>query len=140
MEINMDYTRQHSKQNLKQQYLQQSVMTATPAELLIMLYDACIKNLKLAEICLTERHDLDGSNTHFIKAQKIIMELVTSLDTSYEISASLLEIYNFLLRTIRDMNIKKEVTLLPQVLEILTSLRDTWETAAKLQSSSSEVG
>ncbi len=136
----MDYTRQHSKQNLKQQYLQQSVMTATPAELLIMLYDACIKNLKLAEICLTERHDLDGSNTHFIKAQKIIMELVTSLDTSYEISASLLEIYNFLLRTIRDMNIKKEVTLLPQVLEILTSLRDTWETAAKLQSSSSEVG
>ncbi len=136
----MDYTRQHSKQNLKQQYLQQSVMTATPAELLIMLYDACIKNLRLAEICLTERHDLDGSNAHFIKAQKIIMELVTSLDTSYEISASLLEIYNFLLRTIRNMNIKKEVTLLPQVLEILTSLRDTWETAAKLQAAGSEVG
>ncbi len=36
--------------NLKQEYLTQSVMTASPAELIIMLYDSCIKNLKLAEI------------------------------------------------------------------------------------------
>jgi flagellar protein FliS len=125
---------EYSKQNLKQQYLQQSVLTASPAELVIMLYDGCIKNLKLAEICLTEKNDRDGANKHFVKAQRIIMELVNSLDTSYEISVPLLQLYDFLLRTIRSMNARKDIALLPQALEILTSLRDTWETAAKLQS------
>jgi flagellar protein FliS len=130
---------EYSKHNLKQQYLQHSVMTASPSELLIMLYDACIKNLKLADIYLSERNDKDAANTHFLKAQKIIMELVNSLDTSFPISENLLEIYNFLLRSIRDMNIKKNVDELPQILDILTSMRDTWEAASKSQTGGSSV-
>lgn len=131
----------YSNYNLKQQYLQHSVMTASPSELVVMLYDACIKNLKLADISLTERNDKDGANTYFIKSQKIIMELVNSLDTSFPISEQLLEIYDFLLKSIREMNIKKNVDSLPGILDILTSMRDTWEAAAKsLSRGTSEVG
>ncbi len=127
------------KNNLKEEYLRQSVMTANPAELIVMLFDACIKNAKLMEICL-DRKDLDGVNTHCLKAQKIIMELVNCLDTSFEISVSLLSIYDFLLRTFREMNIKKDLSRLPETLEILTSLRDTWQQVAKPNySCSSEV-
>ena len=123
----MDYR----KNNLKQEYLKQSVMTATPAELIVMLFDSCLKNLKLAELCLNDRKDLSGVNTHFLKAQKIIMELANCLDTSYEVSAQLLDIYDFLLRCLREMNAKKDLSLLPDVLDILGSLRDTWGKIAK---------
>lgn len=123
----MDY----KQSNLKQEYLKQSVMTATPSDLVVMLFDSCIKNLKLAEICLKDRKNLEGANTHFIKAQKIIMELTNCLDTSYEISAQLLEIYGFLLRAMREMNVKKDLSILPEVLDILVSLRDTWQKVAR---------
>ncbi len=118
------------KNNLKQEYLRQSVMTASPAELIVMLLDSCIKNAKLMDICL-ERKDLNGVNTHCIKAQKIIMELVNCLDTSFELSVSLLSIYDFLLHSLREMNTKKDLSKLPEIIEILTSQRDTWQQVAK---------
>lgn len=117
--------------NLKQEYLKQSVMTASPAELIVMLYDACIKYLRLAEISLTENNDISATNTHFINAQQIIMELINCLDTNIELSAQLFEIYDFLLRSLREMNIKKDLTLLPEVLSILISMRDTWQQISK---------
>lgn len=123
----MDY----SKSNLKQEYLKQSVMTASPAELIVMLYDSCIKNLKLAEINLTDRNDISSANAHFIKSQKIIMELTNCLDTSIELSTHLLEIYDYLLHEIREMNRTKDLHLISNLLEILGSLRDTWRQVAK---------
>lgn len=117
--------------NLKQEYLKQSVMTASPGELIVMLFDACIKNLKLAEICLNDNHDFSGTHTHFRNAQDIIVELVNCLDPNVELSSQLLDIYDFLLRTLREMNIKKDLSLLPDVLEILMSMRDTWQKIAK---------
>ncbi len=123
----MDYR----KMNLRQQYLKQSVMTASPAELIVMLFDACIKNLKLAEISLDDNKDISATNTHFINAQEIILELVNCLDTSLDLSKQLLDIYDFLLRTMREMNTKKDLTLLPEVLEILSSMRDTWQMISK---------
>lgn len=123
----MDYR----KANLRQEYLKQSVMTASPAELIVMLFDACIKNLKLAAICLEDNKDYSGSHTHFVKTQEIIMELVNCLDSSVDLSTQLLDIYEFLLRTIREMNIKKDLSLLPDVIEILSSMRDTWQSISK---------
>jgi flagellar protein FliS len=121
----------YRKVNLKQEYLKQSVLTASPSELIVMLYDACIKNLKLAEIDIVDHSDPAAAHTHFFNAQKIIMELVNCLDTSYELSAQLLEIYEFLLKSIREMNIKKDLTLLPDVLDIIASIRDTWKQISK---------
>jgi flagellar protein FliS len=118
----------HYKNNYqKNEYLRQSVLTAAPAELIVMLFDGCIKNLKLAQICLTDHRDFAGAGDHFMKAQKIIMELINCLDTGIELSEPLLRIYDYLLYAIRQMNVKKDLTLMPGVLEILTSFRDTWE-------------
>ncbi len=123
----MDYR----KANLKQEYLKQSVMTASPAELIVMLFDACIKNLKLAEIDLNDNSNYSGAHTHFINAQEILMELVNCLDPGIDLSAQLLDIYEFLLRTIREINIKKDISLLPDVLDILSSMRNTWQQISK---------
>lgn len=116
-----------TKRNLKEEYLRQSVMTATPSELLVMLYDGCIRNLKLAELAMEAPADYMKVNERMVKAQKIISELIGSLDMSYEISTQLLPIYDYLLRTLRTMNVKKDLSQLPTVLEILKAQRDTWE-------------
>lgn len=131
----MDYR----NNNLRQEYLKQSVMTASPTELIVMLLDSCIKNLKLAEMCYIEEKDISNSSSCLIKAQKIIMELVNSLDTSMEISSQLLPIYEYLLHEIRLMNSKKDFEHLPNVLEIVTSMRDTWEQVSKSRMLASEV-
>jgi len=116
-----------TRRNLKEEYLRQSVMTATPSELLVMLYDGCIRNLKLAELAMEEPADYMKVNERMVKAQKIISELIGSLDMSYEISTQLLPIYDYLLRSLRTMNVKKDLSQLPAVLEILKTQRDTWE-------------
>ncbi|MGE4354451.1 MAG: flagellar export chaperone FliS [Oscillospiraceae bacterium] len=117
----------YRQNNLKNEYLKQSVLTASPIELIIMLFDACIKDLKLAQICLEEHRDIAGAGEHFINAQKIIMELTNCLDTRFELSESLLKVYDYLLFAIRQMNVKKDLSLLPNVLDMLESIRDTWE-------------
>jgi len=128
------------KQNsLKREYLKQSVMTASPVELVIMLFDSCIKNLKLAEICLEERKDIAGTHEHFINAQNIITELINCLDMKQDLSEQLLQVYDFLLYAIRQMNAKKDLTMLPDVLEILTSFRDTWQQIKSISCCPSEV-
>ena len=122
----MDYRR-----NLKEEYLRQSVMTASPAELTAALFGGCIKDLNLAEAALQEPRDLSMANECFIKAQKILSELVNSLDMSYDISKQLMPVYLYLLQEIQNMNIKKDLSDLPAVLEILTSQRETWESESR---------
>ena len=91
------------RKNLKEEYLRQSIMTASPAELTVMLFNGCIKDLRLAEVAMEEPADLLKVNEYLIKAQKILSELMGSLDLSYELSGQLLPIYSYLLREIRHM-------------------------------------
>lgn len=121
-----------NQRSLKQEYLRQSVMTATPSELLVMLFDACIRNLKMAGVALEEPACYMKANEYFINAQKIISELIATLDMQFELSTQLLPIYEFLLRTIRQMNVRKDTSDLPSVIEILTAQRDTWEQVSRM--------
>lgn len=119
------------KNRLGQEYLYRSVMTASPAELIVMLFDACIKDVKLAAMALEEKNDLMKANTYFVKAQKIIAELMSSLDMDVEISGQLLPIYEFMLHTLMHANVQKDTSALPGVIEILTAQRDTWKQIAQ---------
>ena len=124
--------------NLKEEYLRQSVMTASPAELVVMLFDGCINDLKFAEMALEEPANYMKANEYFIKAQNIISELVATLDMSYEISNQLLPVYEYLLWAMRKMNVKKDLTAMPDVLKILQTQRDTWAEAARMSGSGQE--
>lgn len=128
------------RRNLKEEYLRQSVLTASPAELTVALFNGCIKDLRLAEVAMEEPIDLVCVNTHMIKAQKIISELMNSLNMEYEISKQLLPIYEYLLKTIRQMNVTKDFGELPEILKILTSQRDTWEKISKTGISEEDDG
>ena len=121
---------------LSQEYLKQKVMTANPAELIVILVESCIKNLKLAEIYYTEQKSIDKTNSCLIKSQDIIIELINCLDMNISLSSQLLEIYNFLLSSIRKINIKKDFSKMQDLLDILNTMRDTCEQIETLPSAS----
>jgi flagellar protein FliS len=111
--------------NPYEKYRQQNVMVANPVELIIMLYDGCIKNMKLAKIAIGEEN-LQDTNTYLIKAQDIITELIMSLDFKYPIANELMNLYDFILRTLREINISKKADDLEPLMNMLNELKQSW--------------
>lgn len=114
--------------NAYQQYQYNSIMSASPERLVLMLFEGAIKFVKLARKAILEK-DIAGANNNLTKAQDIIAELNQSLDMSYDISENLASIYDFLYRQLVDANVKKDAELLDVVESMLKELKDTWEQA-----------
>lgn len=112
------------------QYQQNSIMTATPEELTLMLYNGCIKGIRLAKIGLEDK-DYEKANLYMCKAQAIIRELRATLDMKYDISKNLYELYTYFLDRLIEANIKKESSILDEVEQFVSDLRDTWAEAMK---------
>ena len=106
-------------------YRQQDVLTANPIDVIVMLYDALKKNILVGRKKIV-KNDVQSAHDHLMKAQQIVVELVNSLDMSYEISANLLDLYEFMLRTLEDANMKKDDKALEPLLEIVSELREAW--------------
>lgn len=113
-----------------QRYKEQEVSTANPVGLVVMLYNACIKRLKLAQMSL-DRKDFAETNTHLKRAQDIIAELVASLDLRYQIAKDLMSLYDFMLREMARINITKDGKDIEPLVEMLSGLRDTWVQVGK---------
>lgn len=117
--------------NAYAKYKEQSVNTATPEELTLMLYNGCIKFINLAEVFIDEKN-IEKSNINIIKAQDIIRELNLTLNMDYEISNNLRQLYTFVNEKLLDANISKDKKALAEAKEIVTELRDTWKEAMAL--------
>lgn len=111
--------------NAYQKYKEQEVGTANPAALIVMLYNGCIKQLKLAQIEI-DRKNYEGVNTHIKKAQDILAELINSLDFKYPIAKDLMALYEFILHETMMINASKNKEKIDPLIRILTSLRDAW--------------
>lgn len=117
--------------NPYQQYKQNTVNTATPQELTLMLYNGLVKYLKLA--CQgIEEADIEKANNNIIKSQDIILEFMSTLDMQYEISEELFSLYEYMNRRLLEANIKKDKLILEEVTGYAEELRDTWAQAMKL--------
>lgn len=113
-----------------QQYQQSSIMTASPEELTLMLYNGAIKFINLAKIHI-ENKEIEKANNAIKRAQDIIMELNNTLDMKYEISNNLRSIYTFIMEKLLDANIKKDNKFLDEALPLIEEIRDTWKEAIK---------
>ena len=111
--------------NAYEKYKTQEVTTASPVGLIVMLYNGCIKRLKLARMAI-EKKDYEDANTNFKRAEDIIEELMAALDLKYEISQNLLSLYAFMYEEIVRINVSKSAEKIEPLLKILSSLRDTW--------------
>ena len=111
--------------NAYQKYKEQEVSMANPTALIVMLYNGCIKRLKLAQMAIDHK-DFEETNVHLQKAQEIISELLGSLDLRYPIADELMALYDFMLREIIQINISKDQEKIDPLIDMLTKLRDAW--------------
>jgi len=120
-------------------YKKQDVLTASPIDLIIMLYDALKKNLLLGKRCI-EKKDIPGAHKYLMKAQLIITELINSLDMNYEIADELLELYEYSLRTLQEANLKKNSELIDPVMAIVDEIRSAWKEIGSTNKGTMKLG
>ncbi len=117
--------------NAYQKYNAQKVVTANPVTLIVMLYDGCIKQLKLAQLAI-DKKDYEATNNHMKKAQDIVSELLNSLDLRFPVSKELMSLYDFMLREMRRINAVKKRDDIDPLIDMLSGLRDTWAQVEKM--------
>lgn len=117
--------------NPYQAYQENSVFTATPGELTLMLYNGCLKFINQAKHAI-EIKDIEKKHLYISKAQNIISELIITLNMDYEISKEMRRLYDFINRTLIEANIKNDVKKLDQAAELVTEFRDTWKQVIQL--------
>lgn len=112
--------------NPYQTYKQNSVETASPGELTLMLYKGVIKFIRLAKNAINEKK-IEEKNNYLLRAQAIIQELMVTLDTSIEISKNLMQMYDYMNRRLIEANISNNIEILDEVEGYAQDFHDTWK-------------
>lgn len=107
-------------------YQKQKILTATPAELTLMLYEGAIKFINIA-IMGIEKNDVSKAHTNIMKAQRIIEEFRSTLNFKYPVAKDFDVVYEYLLKRLVEANMKKDIEILEECLVHLRGMRDTWK-------------
>lgn len=126
---------QNNAQQNKQQfnkYLETQIQTASPIQLICMLYDGAIRFANLSLLGIKEKN-IEKKTVNIIKVENILNELRTSLnfDKGGEIAKNLDKLYEYMYTCMIDANSNDDVSKVENVLKILTSLRESWVTISK---------
>ncbi|HEX7064435.1 MAG TPA: flagellar export chaperone FliS [Bacillales bacterium] len=109
-----------------QAYQNQSVATASPGDLTLMLYEGCLKFIRLAKSGIADRN-LEMKNTNLVKAQNIIRELMVTLDKNAEVADGMMQMYDYIHRRLIEANVNSDLRILKEIEEYVTEFRDTWK-------------
>jgi flagellar protein FliS len=117
--------------NAYAQYSNNKVLTASPAELVLMLYDGAIKFCNIAVVAIDAK-DIPKAHTNIVKAQKIIDHLRITLDMSYPVAQDFDNIYAYVAKRLVEANVSKDKEILEEVCTHLRSVRDTWKEVMRI--------
>lgn len=112
--------------NAYAQYSNNKILTASPAELTLMLYEGAIKFCNIAIIGI-EQGNVQKAHDNIMKTQRIIEEFQITLNRDYPVSKDFDAVYSYLLRRLREANTTKKTAVLEEVLRHLRTMRDTWK-------------
>ncbi|MCR5279778.1 MAG: flagellar export chaperone FliS [Lachnospiraceae bacterium] len=112
--------------NAYAQYNNSRILTASPAELTLMLYDGAIKfgNIAVAKM---EQKDIEGAHYNIVRVEKIIDYFRETLDMKYPVAQDFERVYLYLGQRLVECNIKKDKEIMEEVLTHLRSMRETWK-------------
>lgn len=111
-------------------YKQNSISTATPEELTLMLHNGAIKFMNIAKYSI-EKGEMERAHNSLVRAQDIISELNYSLDMEYDISKDLRSLYDFVMSKLVDGNINKDINSIEEAIGITSEMRETWKEVIK---------
>lgn len=118
-------------QNSINAYQKNAIMTASPAELTLMLYDGAIKFCNIALLGI-EKNDYEKVNENLKKAQAIITELRTTLNRKYPVWEDFERVYDYIYRRLVEGNMQKDPEIIEDALKYIREMRDTWKEVMRL--------
>jgi flagellar secretion chaperone FliS len=115
---------------LRARYLGDTVATASPQQLLVMLYDRLALDLERAQSALAEG-DKEAARSQLQHAQEIVFELLSSLRVDvWDGGPRLASLYNWLIGELVQANIKADRNRVEACRQVVEPLRDAWRQAA----------
>ena len=114
--------------NAYAQYNNSKVLTASPAELTLMLYEGAIKFCNIAEVAIEEK-DVEKAHNNIRKVQNIIGYLQSTLDP---VAQDFIHIYDYLGKRLVEANVKKDKEILEEINMHLHSVRDNWKEVMRI--------
>ena len=110
-------------------YKNNSVNYASKEQLLLMLVDGAVKFSKMARQALVEKN-ISESHKNLVKAQNIFTELMISLDQNAgEWASQMYKVYEFIKTRLFEINIKKDVAMMDELMPVIEDVRNTWHEA-----------
>lgn len=109
------------------QYRKASVAGATPLQLVVMLYDGCLRFMSAGQRAMQEK-ELFKQNENLQKAQKILAELMSTLDMDKggEVATNLFSLYTFCYNRLVEANIEDKPEYIDHAIEVMSQLRESW--------------
>ncbi len=112
--------------NAAKAYGNNKVLTASPAELTLMLYDGAVKFCNIAEAAL-EKNDYETVNINIQKSRAIIVELTTTLNHKYPVAEDFKRMYDYIFALLVEANMKKDMETLKRAHDEIAGMRDVWK-------------
>ena len=119
------------EQNKMSEYQRNAILTASPAELTLMLYEGAIKFCNIAKIAI-EKGDIQKAHDNIKRAQDIITEFRVTLDRKYPVWEDFERVYDYIYRKLVDANMHKDIDELDEALKYIREMRDTWKEVMRL--------
>ena len=113
------------------QYKNNKVLTASPAELTLMLYEGAIKFCNIAIVAI-EQKDIAKAHNNIIKVENIIDYLRKTLDMKYPVAQDFERMYVYIYERLIEANTKKDKEILDELNTHLHSIRDTWKEVMRI--------
>ncbi|WP_042350830.1 flagellar export chaperone FliS [Bacillus massiliigorillae] len=107
-------------------YEQNTVNTASPGELTVMLYNGCLKFISKAKQAIEEMK-YEDRNLNIQKAQNIIRELMVTLNMDIDVSKNMIILYEYIFDRLTEANIHNDMRALDEATVLVTDFRDTWK-------------
>lgn len=124
-------------QNIAQEYNRNKILTASPAELTLMLYEGAIKFCNIAIVAI-EKKDYEKANINIKKAENIITEFKVILNHKYAVAEDFEKIYDYIYSLLVEANISKDIEVLNRALDEIRGMRDIWKEVMKRAKSTNQ--
>jgi flagellar protein FliS len=112
-------------------YQQMSVEIASPVELVIMLSDALVRDLKQVAATIRE-HDIEGRVKHSNHALSVLQELDLMLDFEHggDTAKELARVYSYVRAKLIESQIKLSPAIVERQIEFIEQIRQAWQESA----------
>ena len=108
-------------------YERTKVETADQRQLILMLYDGCIRFMRKATARI-DANDIEAAHNYLVRSREIIGELLATLkpEKAGEVGVNLQRLYVYIFNRLVEANLTKDKAAVDECVKLMSTLRDGW--------------